>query len=195
MESARRHAGHDLHAGDVHGLLSLPFPLLHKGDGRKVENVLRGTFETVSMTVFDYSFYVESTDANGHTSRSTYPFTCVLASIDAAGARLRIAPENVFTRLADAVALDDLQFESEEFNRAFNVTGEDARFATSLLDARMMGWLLASANGCSFEVVGDALMVWVHQVDVEDLPVVMRTAAAFVAHIPRVVSSLYPKSG
>ncbi|MEX0985718.1 MAG: hypothetical protein WD096_11820 [Actinomycetota bacterium] len=180
---------------DVYGLLALPFGLLRQGDGRGIENVMHGVVENATMHVFDYWYYEESTDANGHRSRSTYRFNCVVASFDASGPGLSIAEENFLTRIADAVALDDIQFESEEFNRAFNVKGADERFATALVDARMMQWLLQSGMEHAFEVAGDRVFVSHRRVDVAGIPALMSTAASFVAQIPRVVSSLYPKSG
>jgi hypothetical protein len=182
-------------AGDEYGLLSLPFSLLRRGDGRGIENVLRGTFETAPMTVFDYWYYEESTDANGKRSRSTYRFDCVVTTYEASGPHLSIDEENILTLIADAVALDDITFESEEFNRAFNVKGEDERFATAFVDARMMAWLMAHGHDHAFEVAGDRVLVTHEQVAVAEIPALMSTTAAFVTQIPRVVSSLYPKSG
>ncbi len=53
-------------------------------------------------------------------------------------------------------------------------------------------------RGClrhAFEVMGDRTMVSHRRVDVAEIPALMSTAASFVAQIPLVVSSLYPKSG
>jgi hypothetical protein len=182
-------------SGDAHGLLALPFPLLGKGDARGTENVLHGEYEGRTMSVFDYWYYVETTDAQGKRSRSTYRFNCVATTYDASGPRLSIDEENLLTLLADAVALDDIAFESEEFNRAFNVKGDDERFATAFVDARMMAWLLAHGRDHAFEVTGSHVLVTGRQVDVAAWPVLMSLASAFVAQIPRVVSSLYPRSG
>ena len=147
------------------------------------------------MDVFDYGYYEESTDANGHRHRSTYRFDCVATSHDAGGASLTIDEENVLTLLADAVALDDLTFESEEFNRSFNVRCDDERFAHAFVDARMMEWLLAYARGCRFAVTGNQILVVTAKIPVHELQGRMSTAAAFVARIPRVVASLYPGRG
>ncbi len=56
---------------------------------------------------------------------------------------LVIEPESFVTRVADAAA-PDIAFESEAFNRAFAVRGEDRRFANAFVDARMMEWLLSA---------------------------------------------------
>ncbi len=180
---------------DVYGLLGMPFPLFDRGDGRGIENVLRGVVEGVHMDVFDYWYYEESTDTKGNTSRSYSRFDCVIASYDAEGAVLNIEEESFLTRLADAVALDDLRFESDEFNRAFNVTSPDKRFATSFIDARMMQWLLTNGRGYGFEIVGDRILVACDKVAPEELPVLMGRATGLIRQIPPVVRSLFPKSG
>lgn len=177
------------------GLLSLPFALFSAGDRRGVENVLRGRFEEADLVLFDYWYEVSTTDAQGRTSTSTSTFDCVTSTYGASGPRLSIAEENVLTRLADALAMDDMRFGSDTFNDAFNVKGDDQRFATAFIDARMMEWLLAHGRGLAFEVAGDRLLVTHRRVAVDEIPGLLSTAAAFVAQIPRVVASLYPKSG
>ena len=60
---------------------------------------------------------------------------------------LSIARENLFTRLADGIGLDDIAFELAEFNDAFTVKSRDRKFANDLVDQRMMRWLLATEDG------------------------------------------------
>ncbi len=134
-------------ADDPFGLLGLPFALLRRGDGQGVENVLSGGWQGLPVHAFDYWYYEESSNSKGGRSKTYHRYCCVVAPIDAACSPLTIDEENVLTRLADMVALDDLQFESDEFNRVFNVKGADARFATAFIDARMMRWLLAHGRG------------------------------------------------
>ena len=180
---------------DPFGLLGLPFALLHRGDGQGVENVLSGGWQGTPVQAFDYWYYEESSNSKGGRSKTYHRFCCVVVPIDAACSPLTIDEENVLTRLADMVALDDLQFESDEFNRAFNVKGADARFATAFLDARMMAWLLAHGRGYGFEVVGDQVLVSCGKIPPIDLVRLLGTATTFLGQVPRVVFSLYPKSG
>lgn len=184
--------GLDFSVDDPFDTLGEPFSLLRRGDGRGVENVLWGTWHGLALRAFDYWYYEESTDSKGHTSRSYSRFDCVLAPVDARCPRLEIAEENVLTRIADALTFRDLEFESEEFNRRFNVTGDDHRFATALCDARMMRWLLDHADGYGFEVVGDRLLCWSRRVTPAAIVRVLGTAQAFRERIPEVVRSLYP---
>ena len=57
---------------------------------------------------------------------------------------LTIDREGFFTRLADAIGLDDIEFELQEFNDAFNVKAKDRKFANDLIDQRMMRFLLTT---------------------------------------------------
>lgn len=192
LGAVARNQGLDFSILDPFDTLSESFSLLSRGDGRGVENVMWGFWHDVEVRAFDYWYYEESTDSNGHRSKTYHRFDCVLALVDARCPRLEIAEENVLTRIADALTLRDIEFESEEFNRRFNVKGTDRRFATAFCDARMMEWLLRHGDGYAFEVVGDRLLCWCRRVGAAEIVHVLGTAKAFREQIPRVVSSMYP---
>ncbi|HEX6131244.1 MAG TPA: hypothetical protein VF044_05905 [Actinomycetota bacterium] len=180
-------------ATDPFGILDEPFELLSRGDGRGVEHVLSGEWQGMPVRAFDYWYYDESTDSKGHTSRSYRRFSCAMTPIDAACSPVSVSPENVLTRLADVLTFRDIEFESEAFNRAWNVRSDDAAFAHALLDARMIEWLLAEGSSCAFEVVGDRVLVSSARLDPAAIPSLLATAKAFRERIPRVVFDLYPK--
>jgi hypothetical protein len=182
-------------AVDPFDLLREPFALFQKGDGRGIENVLEGSWSTMPARVFDYWYYEESTDSNGHRSTTYYRFDCALTPIETACGALTISHENLLTRLADHLAMHDLQFELEEFNREFTVHGSDRKFANDFLDQRMMRWLLANGDGYSFEVIGDRLLCFCKQTDPQRFPALLDTLAGFRSQVPQVVYSLYPRSG
>ena len=182
----------DFSVQDPFGTLHEPFTLFRKGDGRGVENVLWGVWNDLELRAFDYWYYEESSDSNGRRSKTYHRFDCVLAPLDARCPRLTISEENVLTRLADALTFRDLEFESADFNRRFNVTGDDPHFATALCDARMMDWLLHHGDGYSFEVIGDRLLCWCRRLRPPAIVDLLGTAKAFRAQIPDVVRSLYP---
>ena len=93
-------------AVDPFGTLGEPFALFEKGDGRGVENVLAGPWQQVDVRCFDYWYYEESTDSNGHRTKTYYRFDCVIAPVEAACSRLVIEHENLGTRLANALTLN-----------------------------------------------------------------------------------------
>jgi hypothetical protein len=180
---------------DPFDLLREPFALFQKGDGRGIENVMDGTWQALPVRVFDYWYYEESTDSEGHRSTTYSRFDCALTPIETACAPLTISHENLFTRLADHLALHDIQFELDDFNREYTVHSSDRKFANDFLDQRMMRWLLANGDGYSFEVIGDRLLCFCKQIDAERFPALLETLAGFRSQVPQVVFSLYPRSG
>ena len=180
---------------DPFGLLAEPVALFRRGDGRGIEHVMDGSYRDTPIRAFDYWFYDESTDSQGRRSRSYSYFSCVLMPIEAGCYRTSIAPESVFSRLADALTFRDIEFESEAFNRAWNVTSDEPRFAHTFVDARMCEWLLANGGPHAFEVVGDRILVARRRIAPEAYPAMLDTAIAFRGQVPTVVFDLYPRAG
>jgi hypothetical protein len=180
-------------AGDPFGMLGEPFKLFGKGDGRGIENVIYGAYQGVDVRAFDYWYYTESTDSNGHRSKSYSRFDCTMLPLEAACSPLNIEHENVLTRLADHLAMHDIEFESEDFNKAFNVKSPDKKFANDFIDARMQQWLLQNGQGLSFEIVGDRLLCISSRIAPAQMPRLLTTAKGFHDAVPSVVADLYPK--
>ena len=189
LEAAR--LGLEYTSEDPFGLLDLPFELFERGDGRGIDGIVYGTWQGLSVQVADYWYYEESSKGKT-TSRTTYRFACVVTPIDARCPHLTIAPETFLTRLADAIALDDQQFESEAFNRAFNVKG-DHGFGVAFCDARMMAWLMSGDAGRVYEVHGDRMLLAAERIDPPQLHAILGETRDWLARVPRVVYSLYPK--
>jgi hypothetical protein len=114
--------------------------------------------------------------------------------IDAACSPLTIENENVLTRLADALSFHDIQFESEDFNRMFNVKSPDKKFANDFIDARMMQFLLQTGKGTAFEVMGDRLLSYRRKLAPMEIVTLLGLSKAFLDHVPRVVYSLYARA-
>jgi hypothetical protein len=177
---------------DLEGIVDHPFRLFSKGDGRRVENVLSGEWRGNPMRAFDYWYYEESTDSDGNRTKTTYRYTCCLLEIEAAFPPLALTRENVFTRMADGLGFRDIEFESPDFNKRFQVKAKDRRFAFSFVDARMMKWLLALAGKEEFEVAGGWLLVFHRgrRKPVGFAPLI-ETALAFRTQVPRAALSMY----
>jgi hypothetical protein len=191
MARMARQLGLDYSPQDTRGCLSLPFALLARGDGRGTENLLWGTWQGMAVQEFDYWYYEESRDSEGHRTRSYYRFSCAVASIDAVCSPLSLGRENLFTRVADGVGLRDIEFESEQFNRAFNVKCKDRKFANDLIDARMMQWLLSIEGAYSFEVSGGWILCFTKRRRPTELIPLLGTLQQFHQQVPRVVYDLY----
>jgi hypothetical protein len=188
---AARQLGLRYSASDPFGLVGLPFRLLSRGDGRGTENVLWGTWQDVPLKEFDYWYYDETTDSEGHRSRSYHYFSCVVTEVPATCAHLTIEREGFFTRLADHLGFHDIDFESEEFNRAFQVKCQDRKFATDVIDSRMMQWLLAAGDRWGFELNGPHVLCYTKRLKPLELIPLLGILQQFRQHVPRVVWSLY----
>jgi hypothetical protein len=193
LATAAGRLGLQFSRADPFGTLVEPFALLHKGDGQGVENVMWGTWQGLEVRQFDYWYYDESSDSNGRRNRTYHRFNCVVCPVDALCAHLTIDHENLFTRLADALSFHDIEFESEEFNRKYQVACTDRKFANDFVDGRMIEWLLRHGERYSFEVCGAALLVAHKQLRPTQLTPLIGTARGFAAAVPRTVFELYPK--
>jgi hypothetical protein len=176
---------------DTVGCPGYPFALLSMGDGRSTENVLTGRWQGIPITGFDYEYYDESTDSKGHRTKSYYDFSCVVADIAAQCAHLSLDREGLLTRLADHLGLHDIEFESDDFNRRFNVRCADRKFANDLVDSRMMRWLLGVDGAFRFEVSGTWVLCYSSRLRPMDLVPLIGSAKEFLDHVPRVVFELY----
>jgi hypothetical protein len=179
---------------DPFGLLTWPFRLFSRGDGRGIENVVWGALRDEQFVAFDFWYYEQTTNSQGHTTRSYRRFSCVQVEVPASFPSLEARPEGVMSRLADAVGLDDIDFELEEFNRRWNVRASERRFAYELIDQRMMRFLMEMADGCSFEVAGNRVLVYGDRVPPEGLLRLIGVTHMFRDRIPRAALSLYPQA-
>lgn len=177
---------------DSYGTINLPFRLFTKGDGRKVENVLSGSWRDNPVRAFDYWYYTESTDSNGNRSKTYHRYTCALLDIEAAFPPLAITRENVFTRMADGLGFRDIEFESPEFNNRYQVKAKDRHFAYAFIDGRMMKWLLGLPRTWEFEIVGAWILAYEKKrMKPEEFPPLIEMALAFRQQVPRAALSLY----
>lgn len=71
---------------------------------------------------------------------------------------MKIGPEGFFSKIAQAIGFDDIDFESHEFSRQFCVRSSDKKFAYDFCNARMIEYLLAHPR-LTIEVENHALAV------------------------------------
>ena len=179
---------------DPFNMVDLPFALFGKGDGRGIENVMHGHAAGMDVRMFDYWYYEQSTDTKGNTSRSYKRFSCAMAWFEADCPHLTLSREGLLSRLADKLGFRDIEFESEEFNRSWQVSSEDRRFASAFVDARMMEWLLDEGGIASYEVLGPILMCSTGRLKPAEFENLLEVLRRFRAKVPEVVPSLYPRA-
>jgi hypothetical protein len=189
-----RRLGFEFSVDDVNNTMGFPFDLFTRGDGQGIENVMWGERNGVPMRAFDFWYYEESTDNKGRRSRSYSRFTCAAMTIAADCPTLRIGHEGFFTRIGAALGFKDVELEYDDFNREFRVHCSDQKFAFSLLDGRMMEFLLQVSSIDALEIVGPFVLIAVGKLASEDWPALVETAEQFHEHVPDVVWTTWARS-
>jgi hypothetical protein len=185
--------GFEFAAADSQNCLGFPFALFERGDGRGVENVMWGRKDDVAMWLFDYWYYETQSDGRGSRSRRYFRFTCAVMTIDADCPSLRIAHEGFFSRVGNVLGFKDIELEFDDFNKEFRVRCKDQKFAFSLLDGRMMEWLMQTRSLETVEVVGPFVLLAIGKLVPADWRALASAAGEFHAHIPNVVWSGWPR--
>lgn len=179
---------------DRFGLRDLPFAMLGRlAPPWTIANVVWGRWEGLEVTVFDVwsagrQFAVPEQSGPGHEYR------CVLIPFPGPWPAIVVEQERLTTRLADAVAMRDIAFESEEFNRSFDVRCADARFAHALIDGQMIAWLLAQEREWGFEALDGLLLGYTPIEGLTGTEAALSTVRGFLERLPSVAYSLFPVS-
>ena len=129
------------------------------GYDRSAANVVTGEFQGKPLVAFDYSYKEDSTDSEGKRSTTTYRFRICALGMPCALPELHVGPEGVFSRLGQVLGMQDIELESEDFNRRFRVRCPDPKFATDVLSPRTMEMLLASGK-VKFRFVGSDVVAY-----------------------------------
>jgi hypothetical protein len=137
--------GWQFQAGDPFNLPGRwPGTPFDQGYDRRAKNVVTGEVKGRPMIAFDYSYKTDSTDSKGNRTTSTHPFAIYALGMPCALPELHLAPESVFGRLGTALGVQDIELESEDFNRKYRVRCPDPKLATDVLTPRTMEMLIAA---------------------------------------------------
>lgn len=183
---ARSH-GLGFDPGDPSHVTSLDFDLFSRGHrGTATYTMWRSTGPNFNR-VFQYSYVTGS----GKDSQTHYN-SCALVGLSCSAARTRIQPSGLSGRLLNMVGARDIEFESPTFNDRYRITSGDERFATTLIDPTMMGWLLEVPCALDVHFLGSWMLAIDRKRTPDVLPDLLAYAEEFVARMPTVLESLYP---
>jgi hypothetical protein len=115
---------------------------------------MTGQFEGFQINMFDYQYSTGS-----GRSRETHELSIVAFDTDMLFVELFIRPENMMDKVAATMGFDDINFESDEFNRAIYVKSQDKKFAYDVITTTMMEFLLAN-QGWSIQMRGRTVIVY-----------------------------------
>jgi hypothetical protein len=119
---------------------------LAQGDNRYATNVLSGTYQQNEILAFDYHYETHSTDSKGHRQTQDHWFSFFILTLPAIFPELTIRRENLFMKVAEIFGYQDIEFESAEFSKTFNVRSPDKKFAYDVCNGKMMEYLLANRD-------------------------------------------------
>ena len=126
---------------------------LRRGSHRYAYNTLSGSYQGHDIMVFDYHYQTGSGKNTHH-----HHFSFFIMHLTAAFPELVIGPEGVFSKIAQAVGYDDIDFESHEFSSKFCVRSADKKFAYDVCNAQMIEYLLSNRD-FSIEIEGNVLAI------------------------------------
>lgn len=114
---------------------------LRRGSQRYAYNILSGSHQGHEVLLFDYHYKTGSGKNTHHHHLSFF-----ILRMPVSFQELIIAPEGIFSKIAQAVGYDDIDFESHEFSRKFCVRSKDKKFAYDVCNARMIEFLLSNTD-------------------------------------------------
>jgi hypothetical protein len=126
---------------------------LRRGSNRYAFNVLSGSYQGHEVLIFDYHYKTGSGKNTHH-----YYLSFFILQLPVSFPELIIGAEGIFSKIAQAVGYDDIDFESHEFSRKFCVRSRDKKFAYDVCNARMIEYLLSNTD-LSIEIEERALAI------------------------------------
>jgi len=168
-----------------------PFELFRRANQYGTANHMRGAWQDLPVEVFDYTYYTESRDSKGRTSRHYSTRTVAAFEFFEAFPGLVIKPDSALREFFEFLGGHDIDFESDEFNKRYYVKADDRKFAYDVVHPRMMEFLLR-VRGIALQIVGRRAIVFrekkLKPVEIEPL---LAFAAAFYKNIPDFVKKDY----
>ena len=165
---ARRH-GLGFNAEDAPGLgqrflWSKPFG---PSPGGAACNVIHGVIGAWGIILFDYRRTPEAAEDRAPVGAGAGPLDDMSGEMSVVMVSFRehrfpgcvVASKDALGPISRTVMLENIDLESDEFNRHYGVWASDRKFAYDVVDPRMMEFLLANP-GWAFEVAGPDVMVY-----------------------------------
>lgn len=152
---------------------------LVRGDNRYAENILRGTINGFSVVAFDH--HHETRDADKDLQ---HLYASVLIVILPKGIKaVEVLPESLATTLSQPLGMEDINFESAEFSKAFCVRAQNKRAAYDVCNPQVMEYLLAHPQ-VRFRIKTDALFILTNLLSAEEIATNLRHLVEIRSRLP-----------
>lgn len=119
---------------------------LRQGSNQYAYNIMSGTYKEHEIAAFDFHYETYSRDSDGKRKTDHHHFSFFTLTLPQYFPELTITKEGLFSKIAQAVGYDDIDFESHEFSKKFVVRSKDKKFAYDFCNARMIEYLLNHPN-------------------------------------------------
>ncbi len=156
----------------------------NQGDNRYAINIISGIYQQQKVQAFDYHYETYYYDKNGrHTEHHWFSF-CILTLPVVAFPDLTIRREGFFTKIAEVFGYQDINFESAEFSKTFNVRSPDKKFAYDVCNARMIEYLLANRD-VSIEIEDEVIaLAFTSRISVEQFELNLQRLVEIRSRLP-----------
>ena len=114
---------------------------MQSGSNRYAENVFSGVYRGHRVVFFDFHYETYQNTKRGRETHHHWSSFYVL-ELPLQCPEFHLYPENFLSRIGQALGAQDIDFESDEFSRAFVVKCPDKKFAYDVCHSRMMEFLL-----------------------------------------------------
>ena len=119
---------------------------LREGSNQYAYNIMSGSYRDYEIAAFDFHYETYSRDSDGKRKTHHHHFSFFTLTLPKYFEELTIAKEDLFSKIAQAVGYDDIDFESHEFSRKFVVHSKNRKFAYDFCNAHMIEFLLNHPN-------------------------------------------------
>jgi len=133
------------------------FNLFNIGHSRRAYNILKGYFNDISWTVFDYRYTVGS-------GKSSHTYSQTIASVGLNGVnfpKFSMAPEYFFHRIGDIFGHKDIDFSSNPvFSKKYLLKGPDEQRIRQLFSPQVLGFFEEKKDIINIEAEGDKIIIY-----------------------------------
>ncbi len=145
LQALAQQLGFSFHPDKDHGFASQYGFLnnMDSGSNRYAYNIMQGNGHDGSpCTIFDYHYETHSTDSKGRRKTHHHYYSIYSLILPKQFPEIEIKPEGFFAKLSQALGFDDIDFESMEFSKRYQVKSPDKKFAYDICNAQMINHLL-----------------------------------------------------
>ena len=156
------------------------------GFGHAALDVLTSNSPDRPALCFTYRYKTQTSNGKTTTTQTHY-FAIYSTRLPRALPELRVSREGVFSTIARAIGIHDIEFESEDFNREFKVNADDRKFAYDVVNPQMMQFLIENQSQ-GFTILGtDLFVVERNRLELGDVLPTLAYLHAVIDHIPNFV--------